>query len=206
MDSPFTDYLFGDLMYSGQNSADAAGRCFVRNRAVSDGEMRLFEEAAAIDLEWDVFHPGGLATVIWGFDERFQDMPDLLPHLAHRQAKRPRVLGAKNRDIGVVIERAELRTPPKQLREPIGEEKTRHHSQSRRPVPRRTEGRIRPIVGAHQIAHLAAAGEQEIEAPRFRFIPVYASGWIHTERFIKRRVGRGGFHSAVVTPRFHRKL
>src|SRR6185437_2845312 len=121
------------------------------------GEMRLLHESMAIGLEEDVFHPGGGTAVKGRLDERADDVPDLGPALARRLAKRFWVLRSQHRAIGVVIELAELGPPPQQQREAIGEQEARHHAQARRPLLDRTERRLRPVEGAHQGAHLAAA-------------------------------------------------
>lgn len=79
IDTPFADHLFGDLMDCRENAADAARRALVRNGAVCDREMSLFDETVPIDLQLDVFYPGRRAPREGRFDQRLQDMPDLPP-------------------------------------------------------------------------------------------------------------------------------
>ncbi len=66
----FADDLFADLVNGGEHSANAAGDCFIGYRAVSDSEMSLFDEAVTIELEFNVFHPGGGSTVKWRLNQR----------------------------------------------------------------------------------------------------------------------------------------
>src|ERR1700678_2767115 len=138
MNPPLTDALVGDLMYCSQHSADSARNALIGNRTVSNGEMRLFEKSTPVDFQRKVFHPGGRAAMKGSLDQRLQNVPDFLPYLAHRLSQRPGMLCPKDWDVGIVVQRAELRTPPEQLRKPVGDKKLRHHAQGRRPAIWRT--------------------------------------------------------------------
>src|SRR5580704_1475718 len=91
MDSPLTDYFIGDLVDGSEHSSDSTRGSLIENWTVRNGEMGLLEEATTVKFECDVFHPSGRATLKRHFDQRLQNMPGLLPHLAHRPAKRPGV-------------------------------------------------------------------------------------------------------------------
>src|SRR5579864_1104046 len=119
--------------------------------------MRLLEKTSAFKFEWNIFHPSGGTARERGFNQRLEDVPNLVPDLADGPTERPRVLGAENRYIGVVVYRTKFRSPPEQLGESVREEKLHNHPESRGPRGCGTEGSPRPISLANELSHLAPA-------------------------------------------------
>ena len=70
------------------------GGGLVGYRTVGDGEVCLFNEAVAIDLQEYVVVPCRRAPLERRIDERLENGPDLLPALAEGLAQSPRVLRA----------------------------------------------------------------------------------------------------------------
>src|ERR1700734_1557398 len=80
----FGENLLSDFVDGGQNSPDAARRRLVRYGTVANGEMSFFDEAVAIDLEKDVFHPGGRPTFQRRLHQRLENGKDFGPAFAER--------------------------------------------------------------------------------------------------------------------------
>ena len=137
--------------------------------------------AVAVDLQEDVLHPRRRAAVEGRVDERADDVPDLRPALRGRLPHRPRVLGAEDRPRGVVVDLDVVRPPPEEELEAVDQEHPHHGAEGERPGRDGADRRRRPVDGAHQRAHLAAArqtvlvlvwGLHRKDPAPGRFIPV----------------------------------
>ncbi len=81
-------------------------------RAVREGVVGLFREAAALEEQPQPFIPGGLAGGQDVLDPGTDVRPDLCPHLAGGPAQGPRVFGSQRHPgVGVVVEERQLRSP-----------------------------------------------------------------------------------------------
>jgi hypothetical protein len=125
--------FFGDFVHRGQDAADTAGDGFVGDRAVRHREVRLFDEAMALELEFEVLDPRRRAAMVRRVDERLQDVPDFTPALAHGNTQRPRMLLSEDGPVRIVVDRHVLGSPPEQQRKAIGEQEPHHHAKRRRP-------------------------------------------------------------------------
>jgi hypothetical protein len=114
--------LRGDLVYGRQNPTNAGGGGLIRHRAVGDGEVRLLDEAVTVNLEREIVHPGSWAAMERSIDQGLKHVPDLVPTLADRLSQRLRMFCAEDWDIGIVIDRDVVRSPPEQERETVGEQ------------------------------------------------------------------------------------
>src|SRR5688572_8481664 len=85
-DAPVTDDLLGDLVNRREYAANAARRGFVGYRAVADGEVGFFDEPMPVQIELEVFDPGGRSTAERGIDQGPQHVPDLGPAIARGDA------------------------------------------------------------------------------------------------------------------------
>ena len=159
-DAPLADDFFGDLVHGGEYPADAARGGLIGHRAVGHGEVRFLSEAVPTHLELEILDPGGGSALERRVDERLQHVPDFGPAFPARQPQHLRVLGAEHRTIGIVVNGDVIRSPPKQQREPIGEQEAHHHPKARRPLIGGTQRAARPVVLADERAHLAGAREE----------------------------------------------
>ena len=125
-DAAFADDFFANLVNGGEHAADTAGDCLIGYGAVRDGEMSFFSKAVAIELELNVFHPGGWSTIERSLDQRAQDVPDFRPAFLSWPPQKLRVLGAEDGAIGVVIKLTELRSPPEEHWKTVDEHEARH--------------------------------------------------------------------------------
>jgi hypothetical protein len=80
--APLAYHFVGDLMHGRQHPTDARGRALVRDRTVGDGEMRLLDEAMAIDFQKNVVIPRRRSTAIRRINQWPQDVPDFFPAFA----------------------------------------------------------------------------------------------------------------------------
>ena len=122
-DPAFTDNFASDFVHGGQHAADPTRSGIVGHRAIRDGEVRLLEEAAAINLEENVVHPGRRPAKKRRVDERLQNVPDLTPALTCRLSQGLRVLAAGDWTIGIVVDLYILWPPPQQQWKTIGQQK-----------------------------------------------------------------------------------
>src|SRR5690348_5415410 len=99
-----THNLVSDFVDGCEDSADAARSRLVRNRAVSHRKVGLFGIAFPPDMKLNIFHPRGRTTSKRCIDERLQHIPNLGPAFSYRLSQSPRVLGAKDWSICIVID------------------------------------------------------------------------------------------------------
>jgi hypothetical protein len=153
-------HLLGGFGHGREHPADASRpHRFVGHRAVRDLEVRLFEEAFAVDEQGEIVAPGGRFPGKWSFDHRLDDVPDLGPALAPGLAHGSGMLGSGNRNVGVVVELHEPRSPPQEHRKTTPKQQTDRGSECLRPIRNWPDRGARPIDRAHERTHLAAAGE-----------------------------------------------
>ena len=93
-------------------------------------------------------------------DQGTDIVPNFRPHLGEGPAERLRVLGSEDRQIGVVVQECQFRSPGDEHRELGIEQKADDGAERLRPGLRTAERQIRPVVRAHQRAHDAAARQE----------------------------------------------
>ena len=84
LDSALANDFLGDLVDCRKDAADSIGGRVVRDWAVGDREVSLFEVSMAIHFEEDVVHPRRRTAVKGGVDQRSEDRLDLGPNLSER--------------------------------------------------------------------------------------------------------------------------
>src|SRR5712675_415311 len=150
--------LLGHVAANHEHAADAI--VFV-DRAETVGPVDLLELAVTRDRNELVLMPRRAPAAHHLLDLRTDNVPDFSPALASTLAKRARVaLRPHGLAIGVVIELNEIGAPPDEHRV-VGVEQNPHRgAQALRPGLRLPERTARPVIGAHQRAHLPATGEK----------------------------------------------
>ena len=164
-DAPLTDDLLRDLVHRREHTADATRRGLVGHRAVADGEVAFFDKPVPLQFEIEVFDPGGRAAIEGRVDQRPQQVPDLGPAIARRDAHGARMLGAEDGRVRVVVDLDVVRPPPQQLRKPVREYERHHHAQHRAPGGWIAERRRCPGDGAGQPSGLGVC-RNEFESVR----------------------------------------
>ena len=119
--------------------------------------MSLLGEVGAMNFEFEILAPGSRTAMEWRVDQRSENVPDLIPAFTHRSPEIGWMLRAQDRAVGIIVNLDVLRPPPKKQGEPIGNQKAGHHAQARRPGLHWPEGRLRPVRGADEHAHIAGA-------------------------------------------------
>ncbi len=157
--TPLADDLFGGLGDRCDDTADSPVGGRVGHRTVRDREMRFLGEPVSLHLEENVVHPRRGSAVEGRVDQRSDDVVDLPPALADRLPHRPRMLGAKDRAVRVVVQLDVVRAPPEQNRESVRQKEADHRLEGLRPRLDGAERRAGPIDGSHQRTHLTAARE-----------------------------------------------
>ena len=150
--------LVGHVAANDEHAADAI--IFI-DRAETVGPIDLLELAVSRNRNELVLMPRRAPAAHHLLDLRTDNVPDFSPALASTLAKRARVaLGSHGLAIGVVIELNEIGAPPDEHRM-VGVEQNPHRgAQALRPGLRLAERTVRPVIGAHQRAHLPATGEK----------------------------------------------
>ena len=154
---PFAHHLARGFRAGAEHPADAA--CFVPDGAVGEGEPGLLGITVPQHQQRQVFMEcrfSGKGAVHQRADVR----PDIRPYLGERLAERMRMLGPEDRQIAVVIKKRQFRTPGYEHRELGIEQEADDGTQGLRPCFRTPQRRGRPVMGAHQRAHDAAAGQE----------------------------------------------
>ncbi len=139
---------------------DAADRSvLVADRAVGEREVAFLDIAVAVERQQLVDEGTGLAGRKHPVEHRPDEVPDLGESVGGARTERARMLGrAENRPVGVIVELDELR-PPGDVHGIAGvQQDAERRPQALRPALDRPERRRRPVVGADQRAHRAAAG------------------------------------------------
>ena len=120
-------------------SADAA--CFVPDGAVGEGEPGFLGIAVPQHYQRQVFmerrFPGKGAV-----HQRADVRPDIRPYLGERLAERLRMLGAEDRQIAVVIEERQFRSPGYEHRELGIEQEADDRTQGLRPCLRQCQAGV----------------------------------------------------------------
>ena len=153
------DYLLGGVPDRREHAA--YGSVVVMQRAVGVGPVCLLPVAVPVHGQQQVLGPGGLPGAQHRIEHRADRVPDLAPDLIAGSSER-RVLAAQQRQVRVVIEEAQLLTPPDDHWEPRGQADAAGGAQAGWPVPWITQRRARPRVGAHPPRHLAVARERQL--------------------------------------------
>ncbi len=192
-------HALGGLHHRGQHAADAAGGGLVRHRAVADGEARVLPVAAAAlhpprqVLREERRTPARENVLV----ERPELAVNLRPGLAQRLAQHGRVLVAKDRPVGIVVDQDELGAPANRLGKARRQHEPDRPFQRRRPAFRRPERSFGPVELAHAARHLAfalALGGTRRE----RRLPGRGGGR-HHDRGRGRRGFQNGLHSFRTT-------
>src|SRR5581483_9947290 len=132
-DPPLSHDFLRDLMHGAEHTANPARYGWIRDRAVSDGKVRFFREAETVHIQEDVVHPSGIAASIGCLNQGADDVPDLRPAFVSRLAQRFRMLLSQDWPRRVVVDLAELRTPPQEQLKAVYQEELEDHPQSGRP-------------------------------------------------------------------------
>ena len=132
----------------------------VGERRVGEGVIGLLGEPATLQVQQQGFVPGRLAGGENMLDARPDIRPDFLPNLVRPAADHPVALQADGRQVSVVTEEGQIRTPG----HPHGETRRQHDANDRAeaggPGVRRPEGRQPPLAGAHKRPNLPWAAKQ----------------------------------------------
>jgi hypothetical protein len=153
---PRADHPVGRVRHGGEHTDHRAG--VVDQRAVGVRPVRLLPVPVPVHRQQHVVRPGRLPRGQHAVQHRADDVPDLRPHRRSRLVQR-RMLGAEQRQIGVVVEEAQFGAPPQDHREPRGQADAHRRAQALGPAVGGAERRRGPVEGAHPRGHLAAAGE-----------------------------------------------
>src|SRR6266478_121775 len=146
--------LLGHIAADHEHAADAI--IFI-DRTETVGPVDLLELAVTRDRNELVLMPRRAPAAHHLLDLRTDCVPDFGPALASTLAKRARVaLGSHGLAIGVVIELNEIGAPPDEHRVVGVEQNPHRRAQALRPGLRLAERTARPVIGAHQRAHLPA--------------------------------------------------
>src|SRR5579862_5206594 len=140
-----------------QYSPDSARHGIVRNRTVGYGEMSFLKKLRAANLKFEVFDPSGGPSLERRVNQRFQDVPDLCPALAHRPTEEVRMFRSQYRPVGVVIELDVVRPPPQQEREAVSQKQVDSQAERRRPLVGRADRRLRPVLLVNKLRHFTAS-------------------------------------------------
>ena len=138
----------------------AHGTGIVGHGAVGEGVVGFLGVAAAFQEEEEALVIGGDTGRHDGLDAGTDILPDLGPDQVRRRAQRPGLLDAQGRPVGVVAEEGQLRAPGEPHGIARGEHDANDDAQALRPGLGRTQRCGRPVIGAHELAHLAAAREE----------------------------------------------
>src|SRR6266446_7175099 len=154
----------GSKVFLGHVAADdehAADAIIFVDRTETVGPVDLLELAVTRDRNELVLMPCRAAAAHHLLDLRTDNVPDFSPALASTLTERAGVaLRPHGLAIGVVIELNEIGTPPDEHRV-VGIEQNPHRgAQALRPALRLAERTARPVIAAHQRAHLPATGEK----------------------------------------------
>src|SRR6185437_190166 len=159
-DATFSYNLLSNFVHGGEYAPNAAWDGFVRHWAVGNSKVCLFDKAVAIDFKSDVVVPSRRTAIERRIDQRLKDVPDFFPTLADRLTQCPWMFRPKHWNIGIVVDRYILRSPPQEQWKAVGKQETRHHSECGGPVFYRPQCRFGPVERANPFAHFAAAGEE----------------------------------------------
>ncbi len=154
---PFGQHLAGGFSAGAENSANRA--FVVAHRRIGKLVPGVLGKAIPFHHQMETFVIGCL-TRERAVDQRRKVGPDFRPDLAEGQAERMRVLRAEDRDVAVVIEEGEFGSPGAKHRVARIDHQFDHRAQRLRPPGRVADRRRRPVVGAHPLAHFAAALEE----------------------------------------------
>src|SRR3954467_4755732 len=149
------------LRHVAANDEHAANAIIFVDRAKTVGPVDLLEPAVSRDRNQLVLVPRRATAAHHLLDLRTDNVPDFSPALPSALAQRAGVaLGSHGLAIAVVIELNEPGAPPDEHRM-VGIEQDPHGgTQALRPGLGVSERTFRPVMGAHQRAHLPAAGEE----------------------------------------------
>ena len=132
----------------------------VGERGIGERVIGFLGKAAALQIQQQRFVPRRHARGEHTFDARADGGPDLGPHMIGAAADHPTALDADRRQISVVAEKCQLRSPSHPHGEARGQHHPHHGAQALRPPFRRTQRRLAPITGAHQLANGAVPCRQ----------------------------------------------
>ena len=147
--------LFAD---DAEDSADATA--LDADRIVRDVKKRLFEEPLPAEKEEVVLRPKRFTRPDHALEQRSDDVPHLAPAIARRTTECPRMLRAKHRRIGVVVDRDELGTPEENDLRLRRQQDADRAPEALRPRLHGTERRRRPVVGPHLVPLLPERKQQ----------------------------------------------
>jgi hypothetical protein len=142
--------------------------CAAIERAVGKGVIGFFGIAAALQQQQQRFVPGRHPVPHHRFKAAFHGIVDFGPHLAHRAPQSGGVLDAQGGAIGVVVEEVEIRPPAQPHLEARGQHHAQGDFQAFRPASRQPQRESRPVMSAHQRAHLAASRQKAFVVPQIR--------------------------------------
>ena len=135
----------------------------IPDRAVGEGEVRLLEISRAHHRQQEILGPGGFTGLDDLLHHGADDVPDLRPTVPTAGSQKLRVLGGpQHGTVAVVVEHPALGPPPKNDGVPRVETDAHRRPQALRPALDRTERRLRPVGGADETRHLAAAREDSL--------------------------------------------
>ena len=154
-------HLCGHVAADHQHAADA-GRCgLVIDRRVAVRPPDVLAHVAAGDGNELPLVPGRALPCHDELDLRADGVPDLRPDLSPRTSeRRGMAIRPDQGAVGVVVEAGKRFAPPDEHWVLGGEHQAHDGLERLRPRFRRPDRRLRPIVSAHERAHLAATGEE----------------------------------------------
>jgi hypothetical protein len=123
--------------------------------------MCFLGDTQTLDVELEVLDPSRGPAVVRRIDQRLENAPDFRPAFSNGQAQGVRVLFAKDRYIGIVVDGNIVRPPPQQEGKPIGQHHAKRGAQGRRPSFTRAKRRFRPVKSTNTRAHFAVTGEPD---------------------------------------------
>ena len=106
---PLTDHPLGDLGDHAEHAGDAA--LIVIHRTVGEGVVGFLGKPAALEKQQQRLVPGRLAVLEHFADARADIRPDLFPDLVGSRAEHPVAPDAHRRQVSIVAEEGEIRTP-----------------------------------------------------------------------------------------------
>ncbi len=159
--------ILGHVPAHDQHATDAV---VLVDRAEAVGPVDLFQPAMARHRNELVLMPGRAAAAHHLLDLGADNVPDFGPAFPAALTERARMtLGSHGLAVRVVIELDQFGPPPDEHRV-IGVEQDSHRgAQALRPGLRRPQLTCGPVIGPHQRAHLAAAGEEIRKCPLVDF-------------------------------------
>ncbi|HEY4305992.1 MAG TPA: two-component regulator propeller domain-containing protein, partial [Gemmatimonadaceae bacterium] len=198
LEAAFGEGLLGELVDGMEEAADAAG--FITDGAEGKREEGLLKIAIAIKEHPLVFEIGSFAGL--GAYERFaDDGPGRGPAFGKILAQGMRVFLTADGPIAIVIDLDAVRTPRERDGEIGGEAKADGGAKALRPGIDRAKRRLGPILGADELAHLAAADE-----PTGARVGVSVASLVHGLSGMAARSQKPGRYAVCVKGSIHPKV